>query len=221
MIKVSISNELRAKNPTMQLGVIEANVTNSPTSNDLWTEIENLCSHIANTLTFESIKDQPQIAATRAMYVTCGKEPSRYRPSAESMMRRAVKGLSLYRINTLVDLVNLVSLKSGYSIGGFDADRIVGSSVLASIGTAADEYHGIGRGIINIENMPALRDAKGTFGTPTSDEERTSMCDNTCHLLMVINAYDGGIALQQTIDFATSLLKKYASAEITNSLIIK
>lgn len=40
-----------------------------------------------------------------------------------------MRGLELYRIDTLVDLINLVSLRTGYSIGGFDAGKIQGNSL--------------------------------------------------------------------------------------------
>ena len=34
-----------------------------------------------------------------------------------------MRGIPLYQIDTLVDLINLVSLRTGHSIGGFDADK--------------------------------------------------------------------------------------------------
>jgi len=67
----------------------------------------------------EDIKKQPVIAATREAYKRCGKDPGRYRPSAEALRRRLMRGIALYQIDTLVDLINLVSLRTGHSIGGF------------------------------------------------------------------------------------------------------
>ena len=75
-------------------------------------------------LTDESIKQMPPIHATREAYKKFGKAPSRYRPAAEALLRRIVKGEELYKINTLADLVNLASIYTGYSIGGFDLDKI-------------------------------------------------------------------------------------------------
>ncbi|MBO7594418.1 MAG: hypothetical protein J6T12_05560, partial [Salinivirgaceae bacterium] len=96
MIKVSISQELKTANPGMALGVMECRVQNTAFSDDLWREIAALTAEIRSNLTFDSIKEQPQIAATRRMYTVCGKDPSRYRPSAEALMRRIVKGNDLY-----------------------------------------------------------------------------------------------------------------------------
>ena len=220
MIKVSISQELKTANPGMALGVMECRVQNTAFSDDLWREIAALTAEIRNTLTFDSIKEQPQIAATRRMYTVCGKDPSRYRPSAEALMRRIVKGNDLYQINTMVDLVNLVSMRYGYSIGGFDADKVEGD-VVAGIGREGEPYNGIGRGPLNIAGLPVLRDAVSGFGTPTSDEERTAMSLETSHFLMVVNAYDGPALLPELFDYTRQLLEKYAAATDISTNIIE
>jgi len=171
-VAIKIGGVLKEINSALVIGIIESEVTNSEYSRELWNEIQLLTGQLRKSLTFDAIKDQPEIAATRKMYSACGKDPSRYRPSAEALMRRIVKGQDLYQINTLVDVINLVSLKSGYSIGGFDASLISGQ-VEAGIGKDGEIFHAIGRGLLNIENLPVYRDAKGPIGTPTSDEART------------------------------------------------
>ncbi len=218
-IPVEITQELKDRAPGMVLGVIQCEVQNSSFHTELWKEIERITLDVRKNQTFESIKDQPQIAATRAVYAACGKEPSRYRPSAEALMRRIVKGQDLYQINTLVDLVNLVSLKTGFSIGAFDASYIVGD-VKASIGWENEPYEGIGKGLINIHNLPVLRDSKGAFGTPTSDEVRTAIRIETTHLLMNINGYGGIAAVTDALNYAVLLLKDVAEAKkILTSII--
>ena len=219
MIEVSIGQELKAVNAGMALGVMECRVRNTEYNADLWGEIAALTAQIRANLTFEAIKEQPQIAATRRMYADCVKDPSRYRPSAEALMRRIVKGNDLYQINTMVDLVNLVSMRFGYSIGGFDADKVVGN-VVAGIGREGEPYNGIGRGPLNIACLPVLRDAVSGFGTPTSDEERTAMSLETSHFLMVVNAYDGPALLPELFGYTEQLLEKYADATEIETKII-
>src|SRR5512137_1480688 len=102
-VEVKISKVIRDINPLITLGIIEGKVTNSSYNSDLWNEIQNSITLIRQSLSFEAIKDQRHVAATRRMYSLCGKDPSRYRPSAEALMRRIVKGQELYQINTLVD----------------------------------------------------------------------------------------------------------------------
>ncbi|HCP43966.1 MAG TPA: hypothetical protein DIT83_10675, partial [Barnesiella intestinihominis] len=151
--------------------------------------------------------------ATRKAYRSFGKDPNRYRVSSEALCRRIIRGLGIYRIDTLVDLINLVSVRSGYSIGAFDADRIEGDTLVLGVGKEGEIFRGIGRGILNIEGLPVYRDDKGGIGTPTSDEERTKITLDTKNLFVIINAYGEEIPLDETIAFTTELLRKYASAE--------
>ena len=139
--------------------------------------------------------------ATRNLYKALGKDPNRYRVSSEALCRRVVKGMDLYRIDTLVDLINLVSMVSGYAIGGFDADKIVGDNVTLGVGEQDEKFEGIGRGLLNIEGLPVYRDAIGGIGTPTSDEERTKITLATTHLQMQINAFAKEMPLDATIDW--------------------
>ena len=114
----------------------------------------------------------------------------------------------------MVDLINLVSLRTGYSIGGFDADKIQGTDLCLGIGRAGEPFEGIGRGVLNIEGLPVFRDAVGGIGTPTSDNERTKMDVGTRHILAIINGYDGDTTrLQQAAEMTQELLKKYASSD--------
>ena len=140
-----------------------------------------------------------------------GKDPNRYRPSAEALRRRILRGLPLYKIDTLVDIVNLVSIRSGYSIGGFDADKIVGGLELG-VGKEGEIYHGIGRGELNIAGLPVYRDGVAGVGTPTSDEERTKIEMSTTSLLMILNGYSGKEGLLEAGGYSVDLLKRYVSA---------
>ena len=48
----------------------------------------------------------PHIASWREMYRSFGTKPADYRPSAENLIRRAMKTGELHQINTAVDLYN-------------------------------------------------------------------------------------------------------------------
>ena len=112
----------------------------------------------------------------------------------------------------MVDLINLVSLRTGHSIGGFDADKIQGEQLELGIGKADEPFEGIGRGPLNIEGLPVYRDALGGIGTPTSDHERTKMDVQTRHILAIINGYNGEEGLQEAAEMTQDLLRKYAGA---------
>jgi len=193
-MNIVVSSEIQTVCPEFVGACVEAKVSNSPYCQPLWDEIDAMGNKYRSILTTESLKQLSGIAATRRVYRACGKDPSRYRPASEALIRRQLTNKSLYQIDTLVDLTNLASIAYGYSIGGFDADKFHGDTLTLGIGRAGEPYEGISRGMINIEGLPVYRDATGGVGTPTSDNERTKITLQTTHLVVLINGYDGNEA---------------------------
>lgn len=213
-MKIIVSDEIETVCPTFVGACVEAQVENTPYCQELWDEIDALGEKYKQTLTTESLKEMSGIAATRRVYRACGKDPSRYRPASEALIRRMLQGKKLYQIDTLVDLVNLASIAYGYSIGGFDADKFEGETLTLGVGKAGEPYEGIGRGMINIEGLPVYRDEKGGVGTPTSDNERTKMELKTTHLVVLINGYDGNEQrVRENAVFIQELLRKYCKSD--------
>lgn len=212
MNSITISGEVAMACPRLNVAAISCDVLNSESDEQLWKEIATFENAFRSTFHIEDVNKRTAISATRQAYKVLGKDPNRYRPSAESLCRRVLRNLPLYKINTLVDLINLVSLKTGYSIGGFDRDKIDGELVLG-VGLAGEVFHGIGRGLLNIEGLPVYRDRKGGIGTPTSDEERTKISLHTSGLLMIINSYPGKDGLPDAVDYSVELLKRYTSVQ--------
>ena len=211
---IIVSDEIESVCPDFVGACLEAKVVNSKYCQPLWDEIHALGEKFKATLTTESLKEISGIAATRRVYRACGKDPSRYRPAAEALIRRMLKDKELYQIDTLVDLVNLASIAYGYSIGGFDADKFEGDTLTLGIGKADEPYEGIGRGMINIEGLPVYRDRKGGVGTPTSDNERTKMAIDTTHLVVLINGYDGNEdQVKANAEYIQTLIRKYCQSD--------
>ena len=213
-MKIIVSEEIQRVCPVFVGAAVEAQVVNSPYSKALWDEIHQWEERFRQELTTESLKELSGIAATRRVYKACGKDPSRYRPASEQLIRRMLQGKELYQIDTLVDLVNLASIVYGYSIGGFDADKMVGDTLTLGIGREGEPYEGIGRGLLNIAGLPVYRDLQGGVGTPTSDNERTKMTLPTTHLLVLINGYDGSEQrVRENAEFIQQLVRRYCQSD--------
>jgi len=220
MKEIAISQAIKNKLPDLTLGCIECDVLISEENSELWREIEAVSGIIGHSGELAEVGSNPAIRASRMAYRRCGKDPSRYRLSSEALMRRVVKGHQLYRINNVVDLVNLISLKSGMSIGGYDVDKISGS-VIFDLGKKNEPFDAIGRGELNIASLPVFRDSVSPFGSPTSDSVRTSVTGNTKRFLMVIIGFSGEICTTETIELSLSLLKKYAKADNIETLLVR
>lgn len=212
MINIEIDPRIRHICPQVQIGMIHAQVVNSETCDELWQEIEDEAKKIAQDYELLAINQRPAIAATRRLYKALGKDPGRYRVASEALCRRIIRGLGLYRLTALIDIVNLVSVKSGYAISGLDADKLVGDTLTMGVGEKDEVYCGIGRGPLNIEGLPVYRDALGGVATPTSDEERTKFTLDTRHVQININAFAPEMPLDEAVNWTSMLLEKYAQA---------
>ncbi len=211
MISIEITQEISACCPDLALGCLRLQLRVAPSSEVLRAQIAQTVFDIRKRLTIEDIHGITPIGATRAAYRACGKEPSRYRPSAEALLRRVVSGKALYEINNAVDLLNWISIRSGFSIGGFDAGLIEGP-VSLGIGRPDEPYEAIARGPLNIEFLPVLRDAHGAFGTPTSDSVRTGVTDATTDFLMVFYDFANSSGLEALLTETADLYAMYCSA---------
>ena len=212
--KITVGEEIRSVCPDFVGAAVYATFRNSEFSAPLWDEINRFLDDYRKKYTVDSLKEMPSIQATRQVYKLCGKDPSRYRPSGEALVRRTLQGKDLYRVSTSVDLINLASIAYGYSIGGFDADKIVGDELVLGVGKEGEPYEGIGRGMLNIQGLPVYRDAVGGIGTPTSDNERTRMELSTTHLLAIVNGYDGNRAeVEACAQYILELMQQFAASD--------
>ena len=211
-MKFKFEDIIKEKAPDYRLIAVEADVKSLPTDDELWREITSFAESYRACHEMAEVNKRPGIAGTREAYKAFGKEPNRYRPSTEALCRRFVKGLDLYRTLALIDLVNLLSVACGHSIGGFDADKISGDTLILGVGQEGEPYQAIGRGPLNIACLPVCRDSVGGIGTPTSDNERTKITADTRRILLTINIYKADMPENDIIAMTERLLMQYASA---------
>lgn len=176
-------------------------------------EVEN---EIEKKYKLEDVLTIPFIKEARDAYKALGKDPSRYRLACESLLRRIVKGNKLYRINNLVDAGNVLSIECKRSTAVLDLDKIVGD-VSIRLGNESDIYEGIGRGIINVSNIPLYCDEVGPFGSPTSDTPRTMVTENTRKILLMIICFSNE-KTEENICLAKDIFSKYANATNINEI---
>lgn len=134
----------------------------------------------------------PLIKTGRDSYKKLKKDPSHTRLASEALLRRIVKGMNLYAVNPLVDTGNLLSIILFRPTAVFDMEKINGD-ILIRLGRESDEYTGIGRGKINVDNIPVYEDATGPFGSTTSDTERTMITIKSKKILFFVIKFDNQI----------------------------
>lgn len=208
-MKITIKKEISDILPLFNVHAftMDVKVENSDIIDNKIKELEN---KINNELTLEQVLQIPSIKNARDSYKKLGKDPSRYRLACESLFRRLVKGNGLYRLSNVVDAGNVLSIELAKSTAVLDYNKLQGD-IHIRIGTSEDIYYGIGRGLINVTNIPLYVDEVSPFGSPTSDTERTSITEETKKILLMVICFDE-LQKENIEEISLDIFKKYAYA---------
>jgi DNA/RNA-binding domain of Phe-tRNA-synthetase-like protein len=210
MARVSIDTDLKAQCPRVALACITAGVETVATPEGLDQELRICEEKILQLAEPKAVLESAAILATRAAYKALGKDPARYRGSAEALLRRVIAGKGLPRINNVVDVINYVSVESRLPVGLYDLARVEGDIVFRA-GRARETYKGIGKYDLNLEGLPVFCDALGPHGSPTSDSERTMVTETTKRIVVLIISFGGADGLELWAARVSEQLKQYAS----------
>ncbi len=219
MIELSIDGALRQAAPELTLGAVSAAVTVTKHSADLWKQIDRACADFQREVRLVMLPHKLPVKALKDAYHALGKDPSRYRSSAEALGRRILQGKGLYRVNTVVDINNLISLETLHSVGSYDLGKIT-PPVTFRVGLPGESYKGIGKELINIEELPVFTDSTGPFGSPTSDSERAMILESTRKVMVVIIAFSGTAGLEANLKRTAEQLTRYCSAQRIETVLI-
>ncbi len=209
MTTVAIDPELKKKCPSTTLGFVTAHVALQDTPAALQDEMKACEAKILGLPEPRAVLDSSKIRATRAGYKALGKDPARYRGSAEALLRRILSAKNFPHINAVVDIINLVSVESRLPIGLYDLAHVRGDITFRA-GRPAETYKGIGKYDLNLEDLPIFCDELGPHGSPTSDSERTMVTAATQHVGAILISFGGAEGLEQSCQRMADLLQQHA-----------
>jgi DNA/RNA-binding domain of Phe-tRNA-synthetase-like protein len=212
MMKVTIDAKLKAKCPRTALACVTAHVVAGASPAALLQEMKTRENEIQKLPFPRGVLESMQVETARKAYKALGKDPARYRGSAEALLRRVVAGKGLPQINAVVDVINLVSVESRLPIGLYDLEHIVGDIVVRA-GREGETYKGIGKYDLNLEGLPLFADTGGPHGSATSDSERTMVTGATKQVLAVLISFSGMEGLGRWAQRMSDLLKQHAAAQ--------
>jgi DNA/RNA-binding domain of Phe-tRNA-synthetase-like protein len=132
-----------------------------------------------------TIADIPELAEWRRTFKTIGTDPSRYRPSSESLYRRIQKKNFIPTIHSAADVNNFFSLYYKIPIGIYDLDKLEGP-ITIDIGTDQDEYIAINGRTVNFSRKLVSKDIHGPFGSPIVDSQRTAVTKETKNAVQIV-----------------------------------
>lgn len=213
MKHLQIDQNMKALWPYTRVGCFQYQVQVEKKNEEMWKYLKKDIFKKTKDAIFDyGINEIPNIKESRQAYKAFGKDPSRYRVSSEALIRRIGQGKGLYEVNTVVDVNNLISIQSGFSVGSYDASRI-GEELLLRVGMENETYKGIGKDEIKIDGLPVLADDKGAIGSSTSDSERAMITEAATEVLTLIYSFSENQDLEQAMEYGRTYLEKYAGAK--------
>lgn len=219
MIAISLDQAFAESGVSVRLGCVSARVEPRRTHEALERTLDWELSRLSRDLQQHPVSEVPQVAATRQAYRALGKDPSRYRPASEALLRRIMDGKGVPRVNTAVDTGNLISLRTGHAVGVYDL-AAVSPPVRLRPGADGESYEAIGRGPFNLAHLPVLADARGPFGSPSSDSTRTMVSLRTRHVLLVLFAFGAAADLDRDLGLAAASVGAYLDGQQVESAVI-
>lgn len=216
---IKISKELSALCPCSTLMVLSYEAEVQKSSAELLALLDKTIKELHKRYTMSDLPEIPHIKDTRTAYRNFGKSPSAYRNAAEAMLRRIVKGNGLYHINNVVEINNLISVTTGYSVGSYDTDCLSGT-VSWKRAPDGESYQGIGKDVLNIEHLPTLYDENGAFGNPTSDSRRAMISAGVHRISSVIYSFSSNHELDLIASQYQELLTTYCRVKEIDVKII-
>ena len=209
---ITIDAKLKTKCPRTVLACVRAHVQPGPSPVPLLGEMNQRELEIQELPFPRGVLESAQVESVRKAYKALGKDPSRYRGSAEALLRRIVAGKGFPQINAVVDAINLISVESRLPVGLYDLGHVTGEIVFRA-GRAGETYKGIGKYDLNLEGLPVFADNAGPHGSATSDSERTMVTAETKEILAVIISFAGPEGLERWAQRLSELLTQHAAAQ--------
>ena len=219
-MQLTIDDALRRRCPRTALGCVTASVEAPPSPADLVALMQQRVHEILKLPFPRGVLESPEIVATRAAYKALGKDPARYRGSAEALLRRVIGGKGLPEINAVVDSINLVSVESRLSIGLYDLVNVEGDIIFRA-GRGGETYKGIGKYDLNLEGLPVFADSRGPHGSPTSDSERTMVTANTRRVIAIIISFSGDEIVERWTQRLVNIFQQYASGTYCQQFVVR
>jgi DNA/RNA-binding domain of Phe-tRNA-synthetase-like protein len=217
--EVTIAESLRTR---VSLGIaVTSGLLVRRSSAELNAAMEAQCASIAMRNAGLSSGSVPGVAQARRLYKSLGIDPTKVRPSNEALLRRVLKGEALYRINTLVDVINLRSLSFQLPYGVYDLRQLT-PPITLRLGEQGEGYEGIRKDWVNVAGRLTLADAGGPFGNPTSDSARTMITTETTSAMIVIyvSPADAAVRLRSVLEETVALVMRHCGSATAESSIV-
>ncbi|MEH7107704.1 B3/B4 domain-containing protein [Bacillus sp. JJ1764] len=185
-MEIHLSQEILDRIPYFKVGVIQYHhITVGESPQMLKGRLQLFQESIYFDSDSKPLTELPGISEWRDIFKKTGKDPNRYRHSAEALYRRIQKQNYLPSVQSAIDLNNFFSLQYQVPIGIYDSDHIEGDIVIR-LGQDGDEYLGLNGRNNSVDHLIITVDREGPFGSPFVDSKRTAVTVDTKNALQIV-----------------------------------
>ncbi len=228
-MELQISHDIAARYPSLRIGLLTGrNLRPKVERNgsDLETLRGEVCEHLRQRQpTAETLAKHPFIAAWRETYQSFGTKANRYKPTAEALIDRVIKGKEIPRITPLVDLYLIIEVRHLLPVGGYDLD-LVNDPITLRFAAGGEEFLPIG-GSKTEQVEPGeviYTDTKQVLTRRWNyrDCDATKITDDSHNILLMIEAPSDKIptdALQTAIDDLLRILSDFFEGEFETRVV--
>jgi len=182
----AFSDDIRGNSIPLRVLLVEfSNLLIFSKSDDLDAEFSKAVKETLDGFTLDNLATDKAVRSVRELFKSFGTDPTKWRPSSEAMIRRILKDKTLFRINSLVDINNIISIRYRLPIGLYDLDKVKGRISLG-IGREGVSFVGLTGREYNTHGKPVVMDEFGVIGSPIVDSERTKITMETSNVLAII-----------------------------------
>lgn len=186
--------------------------------------IESTIEEVRRRYTLESLRSDPIVRAYRDFYWRYLKiDPTKIRPAAEALIRRVLRGRPFPRINPIVDIGNIISIKTGVCIGLYDVDKLLTSRLVLRRARKGEVFYPIGGRPRELsENSIVLaEDSRIIHEFPHRDSIHTAVDESTKRVLLVTCGVPGidKKYIIETLELLKKTMKLLMNAECTESFV--
>ncbi|WP_175988022.1 B3/4 domain-containing protein [Bacillus sp. Marseille-Q1617] len=186
-MEMTIDSSITSIIPDFKIGVIHYhNIEVGDSPQMLKGRLQLFQENIFFDLQEKNVTDIDGVAEWRDVFKKTGKDPNRYRHSAEALYRRVKKQNYLTTINSAIDLNNFFSLQYEVPIGIYDLDQLKGNTIELRIGQSGEIYTGLNGRDNSLENLIVAVNEAGPFGSPFVDSNRAPVGNGTKNAVEII-----------------------------------
>lgn len=224
---LKISEEIKRRYPDLAIGVvIGRNVSNQKKHSDLEQFKHDSEDKLRNSpWSSKDLSEHPFIAAWRDTYRSFGVNPKKYTPTAESMVKRILKGNTLPNISTIVDAYLAVEINCFLPIGGYDLDTISGNITLR-LSPGGEPFYPLGGSEQKLTKPGEVvySDDKQVLTTKWNflDCDSTKITLDTKNFILCIERADSRIpidSLKETTNSLRKTLEQFCPGDYENFII--